>query len=155
MGVSSEDDYTYEGELDYIDNVVDPSTGTISVRGVIDNKNKVLLPGMFVRVRLPAGIQKDAVLVAENALGTDIGGKYLLVVGADHIVQQRPVEIGALVEGERVIEKGIEPGELYISEGLLRARPGLPVKYNNGHDDTICRQCQKKMPRAIASHDME
>ncbi len=155
VGVSSKDDYPYEGELDYIDNVVDPSTGTISVRGVIDNKNEVLLPGMFVRVRLPAGIKKDAVLVAENALGTDIGGKYLLVVGADHIVEQRPVQIGALVEGERVIEQGIEPGELYITEGLLRARPGLPVKWNNGHDDTICRQCQEKMRQAIASHDTE
>ena len=155
VGVSSENDYPYIGELDYIDNVVDPSTGTISVRGVIDNENEVLLPGMFVRVRLPAGIKKDAVLVAETALGTDIGGKYLFIVGADNIVEQRPVEIGALVESERVIEKGIEPGELYITEGLLRARPGLPVKYNNGHNSTVCRQCQKKMSKTVAAHDNE
>ena len=80
-----------------------------------------------VRVRLPAAKKQDVILVEEVALGTDIGGKYLMVVGADNIVEQRQVEIGALVDNMREIEKGISPEENYIVNGLLRARPGKAV----------------------------
>ena len=127
IGLSNEEAFPRKGELDYIDNVVDPSTGTINVRGVVDNKDEVIVPGMFVRVRLPADKKKDAILIEEAALGTDIGGKYLMVVGDDNIVEQRQVETGALVDNMRVIEKGISLDETYIVNGLLRARPGKAV----------------------------
>jgi RND family efflux transporter MFP subunit len=145
VGLANEEGYLHVGELDYIDNVVDPSTGTINVRGVIDNKDRLFLPGMFVRVRLPAGMQEDAVMVEEKALGTDIGGKYLLIVGSDNIVEKRAVETGIFTEEMRQITEGLEPGELYIVNGLLRARPGMPVQWTNGNGAHICPKCQEQV----------
>jgi multidrug efflux system membrane fusion protein len=80
-----------------------------------------------VRIRVPRETREAAVLVREQALGTDLAGKYLLVVGQDNVVERRGVRIGALIEGMRVIEEGITTGERYIVSGLQRARPGLPV----------------------------
>ena len=81
-----------------------------------------------MRVRISAGIRENAVLVSERALGTDVGGKYVLVVvGEANIVEQRPVTIGALIDGMRVVEEGLTGDERYIVNGLQRARPGLPV----------------------------
>jgi RND family efflux transporter MFP subunit len=127
IGLSNEEGHPRKGELDYIDNAVDPSTGTINVRGVVDNGDEVIVPGMFVRVRLPADELKNAILVEEIALGTDIGGKYLMIVGEGNIVEQRQVETGPLMGNMRVIEKGILAEETYIVNGLLRARPGKAV----------------------------
>ncbi len=128
VGLENEDGYPHEGEIDFIDNRVDPTTGTALVRGVFPNKDGFLYPGLFVRVRIPLETQKDALLVSERAIGTDLGGKYVLVVGKDNIVQQRHVELGTLVDGKRVIRKGLAPDESYIINGLQRARPGLPVE---------------------------
>lgn len=145
INLANEEDYSRSGVLDFIDNVVDPSTGTITVRGVVDNKDKNILPGMFVRVRLPVGIEKDAIVVKEEALGTDIGGKYLMVVGQDDIVEQRPVKIGLLLDGMRVIKEGLTGGELYITNGLLRARPGMPVKFEHKVQANVCEHCQSEI----------
>jgi RND family efflux transporter MFP subunit len=125
--LAHEEGYPHEGILDYIDNTVDEATGTLEVRGVVPNDEKLLFPGAFVRVRLSAGVRENAVLVSERALGTDVGGKYVLVVVADNIVEQRPIEIGALIDGMRVVEEGLTGDERYIVNGLQRARPGLPV----------------------------
>ena len=128
LGLANEEGYPHEGRLDFIDNRVDPETGTALIRGVFDNKKGFLYPGLFVRVRFPGETQKDAVLVSEEAIGTDLGGKYVLVVGKDNIVDQRHVELGTLVDGMRVIRKGLGPDEEYIIKGIQRARPGLPVR---------------------------
>ena len=127
VGLASEKKYSRKGVMDYVDNTVDPATGTIKVRGILLNKEDPVLPGMFVRVRVPAQIKKGAILVEEKALGTEIGGKFLLVVGEGDVVEQRPVTIGMLSKGMRVIEEGITPDEVYIVEGNQQARPGLPV----------------------------
>lgn len=127
IGLIGADGYPHEGQLNYLDNTVDPDTGTITVRGVVPNDEELLFPGAFARVRIEGQIQKNAVLVSERAIGTDLGGKYLLVVTDDNIVEHRPVKLGQLVEGMRVIEEGLGPDELYIINGLQRARPGLPV----------------------------
>ncbi len=132
VGLENEDGYPHEGKIDFIDNRVDPTTGTALVRGVFPNKDGFLYPGLFVRVRVPQEIQKDALLVSERAICTDLGGKYVLVVGKDNIVQQQPVELGTLVDGKRVIRKGLSPNESYIINGLQRARPGLPVEPGAG-----------------------
>jgi RND family efflux transporter MFP subunit len=117
-----------EGYLDTLENTVDTATGTIRVRGVFPNPNAKIFPGFFVRVRLPGEEIEDAVLVRETALGTDLGGRYVMVVGADDVVERRYIEPGPLQsDGTRVILQGLEAGERYISEGLQRARPGLPV----------------------------
>ena len=127
LGLADEEGYPHEGTLDFLDNRVDPSTGTAIIRGVFPNKDGVLYRGLFVRVRIPLDPLEGALLVKERALGTDLGGKYLLVVGADNIVQQNPVELGGLIDGMRVIRKGLTAEERYVTVGLQRARPGLPV----------------------------
>jgi RND family efflux transporter MFP subunit len=115
------------GYLDSMDNTVDTATGTIMVRGVFPNPDARIFPGFFVGVRIAGDILKDAVVIDERAVGTDLGGKYIYVVGEDNVVGQRYVELGPEEEGSIVVLEGIEPNERYIVEGLLRARPGLPV----------------------------
>ncbi len=117
-----------DGYLDSLENTVDPATGTIRIRGVFPNKQGRVFPGFFVRVRVPGDEIEDAVVVEETALGTDLGGRYVMVVGADNLVERRYVEPGPLQpDGTRVVLGGLEAGERYITEGLQRARPGLPV----------------------------
>ncbi len=127
VSLAGEEGYPHEGRLNYLDNTVDPDTGTITIRGVVPNDEELLFPGAFARERIEGQIRENAVLVSERAIGTDLGGKYVLVVTEDSIVEHRPVKIGQLVEGMRVIEEGLGSDELYIINGLQRARPGLPV----------------------------
>jgi RND family efflux transporter MFP subunit len=117
-----------EGRVDAVDNTVDPATGTIQLRAVFPNSDAKVFPGFFVHVQVPGEFLKNAVLVEETALGTDLGGRYLMVVGDDNIVERRYIEPGPLQEDTtRVILEGLEPGERYITVGLQRARPGMPV----------------------------
>lgn len=125
---ADEDRFPFEGYIDFIGNTVDPSTGTIELRAVFENADFGLFPGLFVRVRVMAVNESDALLVDERAIGTDLGGKYVFVVGDNDIVEQRYVRIGQpQPDGTIVVEEGIEDGETYISNGLLRARPGMPI----------------------------
>jgi RND family efflux transporter MFP subunit len=117
-----------EGKVDSVDNTVDPATGTIQLRAVFPNSDARVFPGFFVHVQLPGELLENAVLVEETALGTDLGGRYLMVVGDGNIVERRYIEPGPLQEDKtRVILEGLEQGERYITVGLQRARPGMPV----------------------------
>jgi len=117
-----------EGRIDSLENTVDAATGTIRVRGVFPNSDNKIFPGFFVRVRLPGEFLEGALLVEETALGTDLGGRYLMIVGDDNVVERRYIEPGPLQKDKkRVILSGLEPGERYITVGLQRARPGMPV----------------------------
>lgn len=117
-----------EGKVDAVDNTVDPATGTIQARAVFPNPDAKVFPGFFVRVRLPGESLGDAVLVEETAIGTDLGGRFLMVVGADNVVEKRYIEPGPLEQDQmRVVLEGLGPGESYITVGLQRARPGMPV----------------------------
>ncbi|HEY7230489.1 MAG TPA: efflux RND transporter periplasmic adaptor subunit [Pseudolabrys sp.] len=127
VGLQSEEGYLHVGTLDYVAPNIDPSTGTLAVRAILENPQRALLPGYFVRVQVPLEQQADALLVPNNALGADQSGRYLLVVGNDNIVEQRKVEIGQLDGALRVIEKGISPSDQVIVTGLLRAIPGQKV----------------------------
>jgi multidrug efflux pump subunit AcrA (membrane-fusion protein) len=111
---------------DYQDPGVDTGTGTIRVRGVFPNPDLAILPGFFVRLRVPLDRRKDALLVPERALGIDQTGSYLLVVNKADVVEYRPVKTGAVQDGMRVVE-GIGPKDLVVVDGLLRARPKLKV----------------------------
>ena len=125
---ADEDRFPFEGYVDFIGNTVDPSTGTIELRAVFENADFGLFPGLFVRVRVMAVKESDALLVDERAIGTDLGGKYVYLVGDDAIVEQRYVQLGQpQPDGTIEIVEGLEDGETYISNGLLRARPGMPV----------------------------
>ncbi len=128
LGLSNEQDYPFEGRVDYMDNRLDRSTGIIQVRGVFPNSDHRLWPGLFARIRVPTGDRSDALLVPEAAIGTDQRGEYVLAVNAQDVVEYRPVATGALVGDLRVIESGVTPQDRIIVNGLQRARPGLPVK---------------------------
>ncbi|MCE5333120.1 MAG: efflux RND transporter periplasmic adaptor subunit [Desulfobacteraceae bacterium] len=127
IGLAGRQDYPFEGRIDYMDNRLDRSTGTIQVRGIFDNAEQHLLPGMFARIRVPVGNRERALLVPDTALGTDQRGDYLLAVGDKNIVEYRQVKTGALVGDLRVIDSGISPEDRIIISGLQRARPGLTV----------------------------
>lgn len=116
------------GRFDSLENTVDTGTGTIRVRGIFPNSDARIFPGFFVRVRIPGELYENALLVEETALGTDLGGRYLMIVGDGDIVERRYIEPGQLQDDNtRLIISGLEPGERYISRGLQRARPGMPV----------------------------
>jgi multidrug efflux system membrane fusion protein len=129
VATAADEDFPYEGVLDYISNTVDPDTGTIELRGELENDDMSLFPGLFMRIRVPGPPRVDAVLVEERAIGTDLGGKYVYLVGEDDVVEQRYVELGVVQDDGTVpVLDGLEGDEVYIVEGLLRARPGLPVR---------------------------
>ncbi|MGY4497412.1 RND family efflux transporter MFP subunit [Bradyrhizobium sp. GM24.11] len=127
IGLQTETGYPHEGHLDYVAPTLNSSTGTLAVRGLVPNDKRVLLPGYFVRVRVPFTQEKDALLVPDTALGSDQGGRYLLVVGADNIVEQRKVQIGPVDNGLRVIEGGLKLDDRVVIAGLLRVIPGQKI----------------------------
>lgn len=118
----------FEGFIDYIDPAADPDTGTLQVRAVVPNADGRLLPGFFVRIRVPGRNLPGALLVPETALSTDLGGRYLMLVDDQGLAQKRYVTPGQLEgDGSRVVLDGLEAGERLITKGLQRARPGMPV----------------------------
>ena len=127
LGLANEKGYPHRGQGDYQDPSVDPGTGTIRVRGVFPNPDGAILPGMFVRIRVPFERQKESILVPERALSTDQSGQYLLVVGQGDVVEYRPVKAGSQYDGLRVVEGKIGLEDRVVVDGLLRARPKLKV----------------------------
>lgn len=134
MGLEDEEGFSHQGYIDFANNKIDPSTGTINVRGVFANPTtpsgkRLLRPGMFVRVHLPIGKPHPAILVSEKAIGTDQGNKYLLIVNDKDVVEYRPITAGPLQDdGLRVIENGLKAGEWVIVSGLQLARPKMTVQ---------------------------
>ncbi len=127
VGLQTESGYPHEGRLDYVAPTINQSTGTLAVRGLVPNDKRVLLPGYFVRVRVPFDQTNDALLVPDTALGSDQAGRYVLVVNGDNTVEQRKVEIGAVDNGLRVIESGLKADDRVVIAGLLRVIPGQKV----------------------------
>ena len=126
--VIRETGYESVGRVDSLDNTVDSATGTIMVRGVFPNPENKIFPGFFVNVLLSGAVLEDATVIRESAVGQDMGGKFLYLVGDDNVVEQRYVQLGpAQEDGTIVVEEGLEGSERYVIEGLLRARPGMPV----------------------------
>ena len=129
LGLANETGFPHKGHLDYADSTVDPKTGTLELRGVFPNPGPpyFILPGLFVRLRLPVAERENALLVTERALGLDQGGRYLLVVNSENKVEQRHVKIGALRDGMRVIEEGLKAEDMVVVKGIQRAIPGAKV----------------------------
>jgi RND family efflux transporter MFP subunit len=126
VGLSNEDGYPHTGTVDFVDNRLNPATGSIRVRAVLDNKDGRFTPGLSARVRLSSGAAAPSTLVPERAIGTDQTRKVVMVVGDKNIVMPREVKLGALSDGMRAVS-GVKPGELIIVDGLQRAFPGAPV----------------------------
>jgi RND family efflux transporter MFP subunit len=127
IGLQIEEGYLHKGVIDYIAPQIDASTGTLQVRGIFENKDAALLPGMFARVRVPIRRPAPALLVPDTAIGTSQLGRYVLVVNKDNVVEQRTVTIGQVDKGLRVIESGLKPDDLVVIDGVQRAIPGNKV----------------------------
>jgi RND family efflux transporter MFP subunit len=128
VGLMDEEGFPHRGKINYVAPDIDPQTATILVRGVFENKNHALLPGMFVRLRVPMGPPKaDALLVPDRLLQQNQEGRYLLVVGANDEVEERSVQLGELDGQLRVITAGLKPDDKVVITGLDRAIPGRKV----------------------------
>lgn len=128
VGLMTEQGYPHAGKMSYAAPTLDPSTGTLFARGELPNADHALLPGMFVRVRIPLSADKsEALLVPDQVLGTDQSGRYVLVLGKDDTVDQRTVTTGAMVGSLRVITEGLKPDDQVIVSGLQQAVPGEKV----------------------------
>jgi RND family efflux transporter MFP subunit len=127
VGLQTETGYPHAGTFDYAAPTVNASTGTLAARGVFANPERVLLPGYFVRVRIPVEEQPSALLVPDVALGSDQGGRYVLVVDKDDTVEQRKVAIGPQVGELRVVDSGLSAADRVVVAGVLRAIPGQKV----------------------------
>ena len=127
LGLASEDGFPHHGTINFIDNQVRPSTGTLRVRGVFPNSDEALMPGYFARIRVPIGNPHKALLVTDRSLDSDLGQRVVYVVDQKDQVVSRPVRLGDLHDGLREITDGLKPGERLIVNGLLQVRPGMTV----------------------------
>jgi RND family efflux transporter MFP subunit len=127
FGMANENGYPHEGRLDFASINVAPTTGTLQLRGIFPNPNRTILPGLFVRVRVPAPQQRDALLVPGEAVSFDQQGEFLLVVNNQNVVERRGVKTGPQVGELLVITEGLKPDDLVIVEGGLQAIPGRTV----------------------------
>lgn len=127
IGLSNEDGYPHAARLQAFDNRVDTQSGTIRVRAVVNNSDNLLTPGMYARVRIGGNGKRPALLIDDKAVGTDQNKKFVMVVGADNKASYRPVTLGPVVDGLRVVRGGLEEGERVIVNGLQRVRPNDQV----------------------------
>jgi RND family efflux transporter MFP subunit len=127
VGLQTDKGYPYRGTLNYVSPSIDRATGTLAVRAILGNSDQVLVPGNFVRVRVGAADEQESLLVPDAALGSDQGGRYLLVLDHNNTVEQRKVTIGPRVGDLRVIESGLKPDDRIVVAGILRAIPGQKV----------------------------
>jgi RND family efflux transporter MFP subunit len=128
VGLSNETGFPHQGTIEYVAPALDPATGTLLVRGILANPDRTLLPGFFVRMRLPMGkVDRNALLVPDRALQEDQGGRYLLIVNKDNVVEQSYVQLGQLDGALRVITSGLKPDDRVVVGDLWRANPGTKV----------------------------
>jgi RND family efflux transporter MFP subunit len=133
MQLANENGFPRKGFVDFVDNRVDPSTGTIRVRGVFPNKDGLLRPGLFAQIRIASSPKYKAVLISDLAVGYDQGEPIVYVVGADNIAATKPVKLGALSEGLRIVETGVSPDDRVVVNGIVHLRPGTKVAPQEGN----------------------
>ncbi len=131
VGIANEEGYPHEGIIDFSESGLDAGTGTVQIRATFENSEVPprLFPGLFARVRMPFAKRANMPLVTERAIGSDQSGQYVLVVNSKKVVEKRPVKLGRSVDGLRVIEDGVRPGDQIVVKGLQRARPGAEVEF--------------------------
>jgi len=136
--LADESDYKHQGRMDFVDNVLNPKTGTIRGRAIFENKDGLLTPGYFGRLRLFGG-QHDALLVPDSAIASDQASKIIFTVADDGTVGTKRVELGPMVEGLRLIRSGLAPIDRIVIDGLQRARPGQKVTAENGKIEALAQ----------------
>ena len=127
VGLADEQGYPHEGNLVFLDNELDPATGTIHARALFQNPDRHFTPGMFARVKLTGSAPYEALLINDSAVGTDQSVKFVLKVGADSKVEYTPVKLGPIVDGLRVVREGLKADDVILVKGLQQVRPGMPV----------------------------
>ncbi len=127
VGLADEQGHPHEGHMVFLDNELDPNTGTIHARSLFANKDRRFTPGMFARVRLIGSAEYTALLINDSAVGTDQSVKFVLKVGADNKVEYAPVKLGPVIDGLRVVRDGLKAGDVILVKGLQQVRPGMPV----------------------------
>lgn len=129
VGLSNEAGFPHAGDVDFLDNQVDPATGTIRLRATLSNKNRMFTPGLFARVQLSSNIETSAILIDDKAVLTDQDRKYVYVVGVGDIAERKDIQLGRMNDGLRIVESGLTQGDKLIVAGLQRIYyPGMPVK---------------------------
>ena len=128
IGLTGEDGYPHQGKVDFLDNQLTPSTGTIRMRALLDNAQRQFTPGLFARVRLPGSAEFNATLIDDKAVLTDQDRKYVYIVDKEGKAQRRDITQGRLADGLRIVRQGLNPGDKVIIEGLQKVfMPGMPV----------------------------
>lgn len=127
IGLQTENGFPHVGQLDYVAPTVDANTGTLTARALMPNTDVTLLPGMFVRVRIPLGVDKNAVLVPTTAIGSDQGGSYVLTVDDQNVVQEKSITTSTVTGDLTVVDKGLTASDKVVINGLQRAIPGEKV----------------------------
>jgi multidrug efflux system membrane fusion protein len=143
MGLVDEDGYPHQGQLDFVDNQVDATTGTIRARAVFANPDGRYTPGLFARIRLVGGADNDTVLIEDRAIGTDLGKKFVLTLKADNSIEYRLVDLGPEIDGLRVVRQGLQPGDVIVVNGLQHVKPGqtvAPTRVAMNEDNAGLRQ---------------
>lgn len=130
VGLSNEQGFPHEGYMDFVDNQLDVHTGTIRARAVLENKQSLFTPGMFARVQLLGSAEYAAILIEDRAVATDQNQSFVLVLGPDNKLEYRAIQPGRIVEGLRIVRKGLKPDDVVVVSGLQRVRPGVQVKPN-------------------------
>jgi RND family efflux transporter MFP subunit len=139
VGLANEEGFPHAGTMDFVDNQLNPQTGTIRARAVLPNKDGVFTPGMFARVQLLGSSEYTAVLIDDRAVNTDQNQKYVFVLGADNQVEYRRVKLGRVTDGLRIVREGLKPGDVIVVNGGQRIQPGIkvtPLTVAMGSDDT-------------------
>jgi RND family efflux transporter MFP subunit len=126
-GLADEQGHPHEGVMVFLDNELDPNTGTIHARGLFKNPDRRFTPGMFARVKLVGSGKYDALLINDSAIGTDQSVKFVLRVGAENKIEYAPVKLGPLIDGLRVVREGLKTDDVIVVKGLQQVRPGMPV----------------------------
>ena len=130
LRLANESDYQHWGQIDFIDNQVNGSTGTLRVRAVFNNEEGRLIPGLFAHLKLAGSTDEQGILIKEKAIGTDLNNKYVLVVNEENKVEYRAVTLGDKVGSMRIIKSGLAASDTIVVDGLQRVRPGAPVSAN-------------------------
>jgi RND family efflux transporter MFP subunit len=145
--LAGSDNYSFSGHLDFMGNKLDPNTGTIELRGVFPNKNHMIYPGLFTKMRIPVALRKNALLVREKAIGIDQRGEYIFTVNGENIVEYRHIETGPVVNGYKLVYKGIKKDEMVIVNGILRAKPGSKVSPMTPEEEKAMIDATKQSPK--------
>jgi multidrug efflux system membrane fusion protein len=127
VGLANEEGFPHEGKLEFVDNQLDTRAGSVRMRATFANKDDVMAPGLFARVQIGGGSEKQALLISDRAVGTDQSHKFVFVVSQDGKAEYREVKLGPVVDGLRVVKTGLKPGEKIVVNGLQRVRPGSPI----------------------------